>query len=403
MIKKISVIGLGYIGLPTAALLSKIQSFKVHGTDSSLSRLNELRRSKINLFEKSLNILIKKALKKKKIILESKITSSDFFIICVPTPFYFRNNKPKASLNFINIAVKDILKVLKKGDTIILESTVPVGTSQQIYGRIIKFGFKRGEVNFAYCPERVLPGDILNEIINNDRIVGGIDQNSKTIVSKFYKKFTKSNIHVCDAATAEMCKLVENSYRDTNIAFSNEISMICDKHNINPAELIKLANNHPRVKILNPGCGVGGHCIAVDPYFLIEKNTKIAKLIKIARDVNNSKAKWVESKIKKEIQTFIIKERKKPIIAYLGLGYKANSGDLRESPALKIAKNLSKKYKILFVDPYVHFVKDLNIESLDYALKKANLFFILVNHNCFKKKTVKKILNKNKVISFCVE
>ena len=400
MKKKISVIGLGYIGLPTAALLAQKKSFIVHGSDISTSRLNELRKLKINLFEKNLNTLIKESIRKKKIFLEKKITSSDFFIICVPTPFYLRNKKYIADLSSVNNAVSKILKVLKKGNTIILESTVPIGTSKKIYEKILKFGFKKNDINFAYCPERVLPGDILNELINNDRVIGGINNKSKFLVSNFYKKFVKSNVYTCDAATAEMSKLAENSYRDVNIAFANELSMICDSQKINTNELITLANKHPRVNILKPGCGVGGHCIAVDTYFLIQNNPKISNLVSASRKVNNYKTKWVEKKIINHIKDFESKNHKNPIIAYLGLGYKANSGDLRESPSLKIAKKLNNKFKILFVDPYVKHIKNFEFVNLDYALNKAQIFFILVNHKHFKTKIYLNALIKKNVINF---
>jgi len=400
MKKKISVIGLGYIGLPTAALLSQNKSFIVHGSDISRSRLDQLKQLKSSLFEKNLNTLINECISKKRLILERKITKSDFFIICVPTPFYLKNKKNKADLSSVNNAVSNILKVLKKGNTIILESTVPVGTSKKIYEKILKYGFKKNDINFAYCPERVLPGNILNELINNDRVVGGINDKSKFLVSNFYKKFVKSNVYACDAATAEMSKLAENSYRDVNLAFANELSIICDSQKISASELIMLANKHPRVNILKPGCGVGGHCIPVDPYFLIEKNPKISNLISVSRKVNNSKTKWVEKKIIHYIKDFELKNHKTPIIAYLGLGYKANSGDLRESPALKIAKKLNNKYKVLFVDPYVEHIKKFKFVDLDYALKKAKIFFILVNHNHFKKKFYLNALIEKNAINF---
>ncbi|MDC3175346.1 nucleotide sugar dehydrogenase, partial [Candidatus Pelagibacter sp.] len=367
MKQKVSILGLGYIGLPTAVFLAKVNAFEVYGLDKSLLKLNQLKKNKLKLFEKPLNNLINRFIKTKKIKLKNTITPSDFFVICVPTPIYLKKKQHKADLKFVNQAVDEILKVLKVGDTIILESTVPVGTSEQICKKIIDAGFKSEDINFAYCPERVLPGNIYKELINNDRVVGGINNKSKKIVSNFYKKFVKGKIHMCDAHTAEMCKLVENSYRDTNIAFANEISMICDDNKINTTELIKLANKHPRVNILNPGCGVGGHCIAIDPYFLIEKNPKKSNLIKTARKVNIYKTGWVEKKIESKIKKFKNKNKKTPEIAYLGLSYKPNSADLRGSPALEIAKKLNNKYKILFVDPHISKIKNLNIVNLNYA------------------------------------
>jgi UDP-N-acetyl-D-mannosaminuronic acid dehydrogenase len=400
MKKKISVIGLGYIGLPTATLLAQVNSYIVTGVDKSKTRLNNLRNFNINLFEKSLNYLINNSVKKNKILLSEKVKKSDFFIICVPTPFFLKNKKPKANLKYVETVMREILKVLKKGDTIILESTVPVGTSEKIFKKIISHGFKNNEINFAYCPERVLPGNILNELLYNDRIVGGINSKSRKVVKNLYKKFTKSTIYESDPSTAEMSKLAENSFRDTNIAFANELSMICDHHNLDTTKVISLANKHPRVNILNPGCGVGGHCIAIDSYFIIENAPNYSKLIKTSRDINNLKSDWVIKKIIKEINNFTSKVGRKPIIGFFGLGYKANSADLRESPALKIAKRLNKKYEIIFVDPYTQKIKNFKFVNLNYALRFADLIFILVNHDNFKKKILPQFYKKKKIINF---
>lgn len=400
MKKKISVIGLGYIGLPTATLLAQINSYIVTGVDTSKTKLNNLRNFNINLFEKPLNFLINNSIKKNKILLSEKIKSSDFFIICVPTPFFLKKKKPKADLKYVEAVIREILKVLKKGDTIILESTVPVGTSEKIFKKIISYGFKNNDINFAYCPERVLPGNILNELVYNDRIVGGINSKSRKVVKNLYKKFTKSKIYESDPSTAEMSKLAENSFRDTNIAFANELSMICDHHKLDINKVISLANKHPRVNILNPGCGVGGHCIAIDSYFIIENAPNFSKLIKISRQVNKFKTSWVEKKITKEIKDFTSNMVKKPTIGYLGLGYKANSADLRESPSLKIAKKLNKKHNIIFADPYVQNFKNFNFVSLKDLLKKADLIFILVNHDYFKGNISSKIYKKKRIFSF---
>lgn len=398
MKKKVTVIGMGYIGLPTATLLVKSKLFQIVGVDISRSKLNNLRKSKITIFEKPLNNLINKNIKSNNIYLTTEINQSDYFIVCVPTPFNIKKNRKTADLSSVYDVIDKIINVLKSGDTIIIESTVPVGTGEEIYKKIIAAGFKAGDINLAYCPERVLPGNILKELVYNDRVVGGINNKSKKIVAKFYKKFVKSQISLCDIATAEMCKLVENSYRDTNIAFANEISMICDKEKIDTSELIKLANKHPRVNILRPGCGVGGHCIAVDPYFLIDRNYKISKLLKASRDVNDYKMRWVKNKIKNEIKIFEMKNKKKPTIGYLGLTYKADSADLRQSPSLEIAKILNKKYKIYFVDPFIKVFKNFKMVGLNYALKKCQLIFILINHSYFRQKKLFKI--RKKIIKF---
>ena len=303
------------------------------------------------------------------------------------------------------LAIESIIQLLKKGDLIILESTSPIGTTDLIHKKIIK---SRPDLknNFylAYCPERVLPGNIMNELVNNDRVIGGINNESTNKAISFYKKYVKGKLHSTNARTAEMCKLVENSSRDVQIAFANELSLICDKANINVWELIKLANKHPRVNILNPGCGVGGHCIAVDPYFIISDFPKESKIIKTARNVNNFKPLWCSEKIENEKLNFKLKYGKDATIALLGLAFKPNIDDLRESPAIEIVDEFIKKSnqndKFYIVEPNIIHHNKYKLSKYKNAIKKADLIFILVDHKEFKNIKINK---KQKLINFASE
>jgi UDP-N-acetyl-D-mannosaminuronic acid dehydrogenase len=378
--KKICVIGLGYIGLPTASLLGT-KGFDVYGVDVSKHVVDTINQGKIHIVEPDLDILVKSAVQAGNLKAGLKPIEADVFVIAVPTPFK-GNHDP--DLSYVESATKMICPYVKPGNLVILESTSPVGTTDEIVARILK---EHGhdiekDVYVAHCPERVLPGRILIELVENDRIVGGINQKSTDIAVDFYKSFVRGEVLATDSRTAEMAKLTENSFRDVNIAFANELSLICDKEGINVWELIKLANRHPRVKILNPGPGVGGHCIAVDPWFIVARNKDTARLIHAARIVNDSKPEWVINKIKAKAEKF-----KNPVIGCLGLAFKADVDDLRESPAVEIVRHIIKDKlgEVLVSEPNLESHKEFNLLSCDEVIKKSDIIVILVDHKQYKK------------------
>ena len=298
--KKCCIFGLGYIGLPTAAVLAN-SGFKVIGVEVNSEIISKINKGQIHISEKGLEDLVKKAVNEKKLFANKKPIKSDIFIIAVPTPFYRDQSSKikKPNLEYVISAAKSISKVISNNDLVILESTSPVGTTDLIADIISKeTGINKDELNIAYCPERVLPGNIIEELIQNDRVVGGLNSRSSLLAKDFYKKFCKGKIITTNSKTAELVKLTENSFRDVNLAFANELSIICDHYGIHPKELISIANHHPRVNILTPGCGVGGHCIAVDPWFLIAQLESKTNLIKKSREVNQFKTLWVVEKIK---------------------------------------------------------------------------------------------------------
>lgn len=384
--QSICVIGLGYIGLPTAALLAN-NGYVVHGVDINQNAVNTINEGKIHIVEPQLDKFVYDAVKSGKLKADTKPCEADVFIIAVPTPFHHNNDDIKTpNLDYVTAATQSILPYIKDGNIIILESTSPVGTTDMIANILKDNKINIDKVFIAHCPERVLPGYIMKELVYNDRIVGGITKEATEKTTLFYKSFVKGEVLQTDAKTAEMSKLVENSFRDVNIAFANELSIICDKLNIDVWELIKLANKHPRVNILTPGCGVGGHCIAVDPWFICSSVPEHSKLIKTARLVNDSKPKYVISKIKEKI-----KDIKNPKIACLGLAFKPNIDDLRESPAVLITEELSQipNSQIYAVEPNIKSLpKQLNkdnihLTSLDIALKDCDVIVALVKHNEF--------------------
>ena len=405
MKKIISVIGLGYIGLPTSAILAD-KGYIVKGIEKNLSIVKKINNGKIHIKEPHLNKLVKKSIITGKLKAYNKPQAADIYIICVPTPFKKKGGGiPSPDLSFVFQAVRGLATLIKPKDVIILESTSPVGTTERLKKLLSKKCKFINDLHFAYCPERVLPGNIVYELQNNDRIIGGLSKTSTIKVSKFYKNFVNGNVLETNAKTAELCKLTENSFRDVNIAFANELSMLCDKIGINVNSLINLANRHPRVNILKPGIGVGGHCIPVDPWFIVSQFNKNSKIIKAARDVNNYKTDWLIKKIKLEI--FKIKNKNKIKIAVLGITYKPNVDDFRGSPALKIVESLSKikiknkKFNLQVVDPYVSKLKNINLVSFDEGIIKSNLVIILVNHKQFSNKDLKKKLLQHKVLDFC--
>lgn len=399
--KTVCVIGLGYIGLPTAALLAN-KGYNVAGVDVNEEVVSTINNGKIHIVEADLDALVKSAISSGKLKAFNKIQPSDVYIICVPTPFRKHNKIPEPNIDHVLLATKSIAPFIKPGDLIILESTSPVGTTEKIQQTLIDYCPDLKEIYIAYCPERVLPGKIMTEIIENDRIVGGITLTSTTKVVEFYRSFVNGNILETDSKTAEMCKLAENSFRDLNIAFANELSMICDKQQINVWDLIRLANKHPRVNILQPGTGVGGHCIAVDPWFIISQNLENSKLIRTAREVNDYKAQWVIDKIKSIAAKHLLETGVKPKITCLGLSFKPDIDDLRESKALEVAETLLLEgHEISAVEPNITSYKNLKLKNLLDAIDQADIICVLVKHREFLNSKIKEKLIKYGAIDFC--
>ena len=397
MDKDITIMGLGYIGLPTAALLA-CKGYNVKGFDIKDDIITTINQGKIHIVEPHLDKYVKKAIELKKLQAYKSPQKADIYIICVPTPFYSDTKPPSPNIELVLSAAKEISKLLKPNDTVILESTSPVGTTEKIADLFISEGIDIDQINLAYCPERVLPGNIMKELIENDRIIGGYSLTSSKVVSKFYETFVSGNVFQTDHKTAEMCKLTENSFRDVNIAFANELSILCDKEGIDVWKLISLANKHPRVDILQPGTGVGGHCIAVDPWFIVSKDPVNSTIIKSAREVNNKKTDWVIDKIKSSIENFTNKTKKVPKIACLGLAFKPNIDDLRESPAIHVIKKLyDNGLNPILVEPNIETHEKYKLSSLEQACIDSDIIFILVKHDEFRSLD-KLTLN---VVDFC--
>jgi len=375
--KKICVIGLGYIGLPTASLLAT-KGYKVHGVDITPSVVETINDGKIHIVEPGLDILVKSAVGSGNLKASLTPEEADVFIIAVPTPF-IGDHEP--DLTYVKQAAEAISPFLKPGNVVILESTSPVGTTNILAEILANNGHKAGEDIFiAYCPERVLPGQIIVELVQNDRIIGGINEASTTITAEFYNTFVSGSVLETTAKTAEMVKLTENSYRDVNIAFANELSLITDANDINVWDVIRLANRHPRVNILQPGPGVGGHCIAVDPWFIVSQNPDLAKIIRTAREVNDSKPEWVMDKVRTYASKF-----KNPVIGCLGLAFKADVDDLRESPSLNIVKRIQEEKlgKVIVCEPNLKAHDDFELSSLEDTILKSDVILLLVNHKEF--------------------
>ena len=388
--------GLGYIGLPTAALIAS-KGVNVTGVDISQKVVNTINEGKIHIVEPDLDGLVHHVVKEGLLKAATKPVEADVYLIAVPTPFK-ENHVP--DLSYVESAVNNLIPTLKKGALVILESTSPVGTTHKVQEIIFqKRPELKGEIFIAYCPERVLPGNVIYELEQNDRAIGGIDEASTERAVWFYKHFVKGELHKTNSQTAEMCKLVENSSRDVQIAFANELSMICDKANINVWELIRLANKHPRVNILQPGTGVGGHCIAVDPWFIVSEFPEEAKIIRSAREINNYKTEWAIEKVKNEALRFKIDKGRDAIIACLGLAFKPNIDDLRESPALHVSETLKNEgFKTLNVEPNLKKETERELTPTNEAIEKADILVFLVAHNEFKNITLPE--NK-KILDFC--
>lgn len=380
-IKKVCVIGLGYIGLPTAALLAN-RGYDIHGVDLDQRAVGIINRGEIHIVEPELDTFVKSAVTTGKLKADIKPAEADVFIIAVPTPFHegFVPN-----IDYVCAATLSIVPYIRPGNIIILESTSPVGTTDMVAGLLGDNGIDLSGIHIAHCPERVLPGKIMKELVENDRIVGGTTEAATKITADFYRDFVQGEVLETDAKTAEMAKLTENSYRDTNIAFANELSILCDKFDINVWELIRLANRHPRVNILQPGAGVGGHCIAVDPWFIVHKGGKDAKMIRTAREVNTYKTEWTIEKIKNAALEFEKKKGGKAKVACMGLAFKPDIDDLRESPALYIAKRLvNEGMDVLAVEPNIKSYAGLNLVNYQDAVTAADIVVFLVAHKEFK-------------------
>lgn len=387
--KKICVMGLGYIGLPTASLLAT-KGFDVFGVDVREQIVNTINDGQIHIVEPDLDILVKSAVQSGQLKAGLEPRPADVFIIAVPTPF--RDGK-KPDLSYIRQATQAIADYLEPGNLVILESTSPVGTTDEIVAAQLRdAGHRVGEDIFvAHCPERVLPGRILIELVENDRVVGGINDASTEAAVAFYESFVRGDVIGTTAKTAELVKLTENSYRDVNIAFANEISMIADVEGINTWEVIELANRHPRVNILNPGPGVGGHCIAVDPWFIVDRSPQLSRLIRTAREVNDYKPEWVIERVRKQAARF-----KDPVIGCLGLAFKADVDDLRESPAYDIVKQIQQEQlgKVLVCEPNLKECADFDLHELQRVIDWSDIIVLLVDHRQFKKVRVRDMHEK---------
>ncbi|WP_404398448.1 UDP-N-acetyl-D-mannosamine dehydrogenase [Idiomarina loihiensis] len=376
----ICVIGLGYIGLPTAALLAN-EGHLVTGVDVSSRVVNTINEGKIHIVEPELFNFVSKAVANKRLIASLKPTTADIFILAVPTPFH-QNNIP--NIDYVIASAYSIAPYLKPGNIVILESTSPVGTTEKVEKTLREEGVDTSQLHIAHCPERVLPGHIMRELVENDRIVGGLTLESSEKVAGFYRSFVTGDVLVTDARTAEMAKLTENSFRDVNIAFANELSILCDKFEIDVWELIRLANRHPRVNILQPGTGVGGHCIAVDPWFIVHEGGADARMIRAAREINDYKTIWVIEKIVTEIELFQKEYKRLPVVACMGLAFKPNIDDLRESPALEVFQALqAKNFEVLAVEPNLKHHSSIYLTVWQDAIEEADILVYLVSHKEF--------------------
>ncbi|WP_408950376.1 UDP-N-acetyl-D-mannosamine dehydrogenase [Lysobacter sp. Hz 25] len=395
----VSVIGLGYIGLPTAAAFAAARK-KVIGIDINRHAVDTINRGEIHIVEPELDVAVRAAVTGGFLRASTQPEPADAFLIAVPTPF---KGDHEPDLAYIEAAGKALAPVLKKGDLVVLESTSPVGATERLADWLaaarpdLSFPQQAGEqadVNVAYCPERVLPGHVMRELIENDRVIGGMTPRCSERACELYKSFVRGECVVTNARTAEMCKLTENAFRDVNIAFANELSIICDKLAINVWDLVRLANRHPRVNILQPGPGVGGHCIAVDPWFIVDSAPEEARLIRTAREVNNGKPAWVMNKVEEAIEQARAdgKQGKDLTIAVFGLAFKPDIDDLRESPALDIAIELANRHpgRVLAVEPHISVLPDkLNspnviLVDLPTASAQADIAVLLVDHKPFK-------------------
>lgn len=395
----VCVIGLGYIGLPTAAVLAS-SGYQVIGVDINPDIVEAVSAGKAHIAETDLDMLVRASVASGALEARTKPEAVDVYIVAVPTPL---NADKSPDISCVEKAFDSIAPHLKVGDLVILESTCPVGTTDAMAKRLDRLRPDLGQrIYAAYCPERVLPGQILRELIENDRVVGGVTPHATEQAIKFYSTFVNGVCLPTDARTAEMCKLTENTFRDVSIAFANEVSIICDELDIDVWQLIRLANHHPRVNLLQPGCGVGGHCIAVDPWFMVNQAPETSKLIQAARTVNNAKPQWVSEKIIAAVEEYQEQTGMLPIIACLGVTFKANVDDTRESPALAVVTRIAEEYPnhVWVVEPNLAELPDtlsgtkIRITTFDHACQEADLLAVLVDHVEFKNRIAKHKANQ---------
>ena len=381
---KACFIGLGYIGLPTA-IIAADSGVDVVGVDINPRVVEKINKAELHIIEPGLDVLLTQVIGQGSLRASSVPEEADAFFIVVPTPF---KGDHEPDVSYVESATRSVIPVLKPGDLFVIESTSPIGTTEAMAELIFAERPElRGKIYIAYCPERVLPGNIIYELIHNDRVIGGIDEASTERAKEFYGRFVKGELFSTNSRTAEMCKLTENSSRDVQIAFANELSLICDKAGIDVWELIKLANRHPRVNILRPGAGVGGHCIAVDPYFIVSAYPEQAKIIARAREINNYKSDWCAEKIISTILRFTLDNNRKPVVALMGLAFKPDIDDLRESPAMHIVNNVIEAdtgAELLIVEPNIKSHPRFALTEAEEAYRRADIVVYLTAHTPFK-------------------
>lgn len=382
---KACFIGLGYIGLPTAIIAADKGGVEVVGVDINKDIVDATNAGHLHFIEPGMEEMLRKVVANGSLRASTAPEAADAFFIVVPTPF---KGDHQPDVSYVEAATRSVIPFLREGNLFVIESTSPMGTTEQMADIIFSLRPElKGKISIAYCPERVLPGNVIHELVNNDRVLGGIDNRSTEDAKNFYGRFVTGSLHMTNARTAEMCKLTENSSRDVQIAFANELSIICDKAGINVWELISLANRHPRVNILQPGCGVGGHCIAVDPYFITAAYPEESKLISSARAINNYKSQWTAEKIKNAILSFRLSENRRPKVALMGLAFKPNIDDLRESPAMKIASAIVSAVKdadLMIVEPNISEHPSFKLHDYRKAYAEADIVVFLTAHNQFK-------------------
>ncbi len=382
-ISRICVMGLGYIGLPTSALLAN-RGFQVHGVDVNPKTVDIISQGRIHIVEPELDTFVRAAVESGNLKASLLPAEADVFVLAVPTPFHHGSgDTPRPNIDYVLEATRAIVPYVREGNIVILESTSPVGTTDQVAKVLRAGGIDTDRVHVAHCPERVLPGQIMRELIENDRVVGGVTPEATRATAAFYRRFVAGEVLETDARTAEMAKLTENSCRDVQIAFANELSLICDRMGIDVWELIRLANRHPRINILQPGVGVGGHCIAVDPWFIVDSDPENSRMIRKAREINLGKTEWVIGRIRDEAAKL---GKAKPVVALMGLAFKPDIDDLRESPAVHIAETLKDddRLELLFVEPNLREHVRFALTPADEAVRQADLVVYLVRHKIFK-------------------